>query len=208
MLITQLIELPTLSNIRLSGATRPLELQALRKISKRYDTALATQDLLRIQLPLFTAPIQLDTRELSSDTKAHLGVFLEGAFPQDTLCHEMTATEHVSALLSVVHRIITEVLNSRSFTSLQALASDLTDAVLERRHELSSAVDVRKVHLRALLRSPFHPSRKVLNRSVRWTRFPEKSKSRRRKENSPNLSSIMFPLAMQRKNLSARSTSL
>ena len=161
MLITQLIELPTLSNISLSGATRPLELQALRKISKRYDTAVATRDLLRIQLPLFTAPIQLDTGELSSDTKAHLGVFLEGAFPQDTLCHEMTATEHVSALLSVVHRIITEVLNSRSFISLQALASDLTDAVLERRHELSSAVDVRKVHLRALLREGEQSNRTI-----------------------------------------------
>jgi hypothetical protein len=135
----------------MSGIRTGLEVTLQAVTSKSDGAPLYGPDALTVKLPAFKASIQLDKQELTPDTKAHLVYFLRGAFPQ-TIGHEMTATEQLSHLFLDVHRITTGILDSRSFTTFEELASHLANALLESRHEFSSTIDLHNVSLQASLR--------------------------------------------------------
>jgi hypothetical protein len=142
------------AHISLSDALRPsgLEIQIKTADSASKNSVSRTDSTLIIVLPAFTAPVQLEGRILTPDTKAYILFLLEGVFPHKVHHQETTVVEQMCRVIQIVHSISAELLNGRSFPNFQAVASDLSNAVFEKRHDFGMVISVRSVKLTAHLR--------------------------------------------------------
>lgn len=149
---------PRLSQIPFTenGSKTPLLLQLIQSSHALKAGSDEGNEVMFIVCPPFPVPLELESEYDKENTCFELAFKLRGRFRPEMLYRGATMVEHTSTLFKAIYTASFELASKQTFPNLQEFANRLAGALFTGRDDLSEAIEIGGINLKAWLRGPGH----------------------------------------------------